>query len=143
MENTTAKTITHGGGEQAHKTRESSATGPVELSLPRHGLNTPSKDHCRREGPGPRTPNTLVTVEDPPPFAIHATQPLRSERQRAYASRCEQTLCNSINVSAVVRTESWEALAWPGLGTSYQAMSTHVFQKMGTSALALGSLVYM
>ena len=93
---TTAKTITHGvernwftNQSSPGSQDQSSTTRPLGVGLPPHGLNLPPKDHYRRKGSGPRTLNTFVTVEDLPPFAI---QSLRSERQRAYAFRCQRKL---------------------------------------------------
>lgn len=37
-----------------------------------------------------------------------------------------ESYCISNIALAAMHTESWEALAWPGFRTSYQAMSIHV-----------------
>lgn len=92
-----------------HKTR----------ALPPHGLNLPPKDHYRRKGSGPRTLNIFVTVEDLPPFAI---QPLRSERQRAYAFRCQRTLRKLLHFEHRFSSHAYRVVGGPGMariGTNY------------------------
>lgn len=94
----------------------------MEVGLTPHGFDFPPEDHCRQEGSGPRRPNTLVTTKDPLPFA---TRSLRSDFYRSHTPRCVQTLrAPAIEHRAALEgahAEPWEALAWPGFGTSYQA----------------------
>lgn len=94
-----------------HKTR----------ALPPHGLNLPPKDHYRRKGSGPRTLNIFVTVEDLPPFAI---QPLRSERQRAYAFRCQRTLRKLLHFEHRFSSHAYRVVGGPGMARIWHQMSS-------------------
>jgi hypothetical protein len=122
------RTESRGSGSQDRSSTgsqdQSSATDPLGVGLPPHGLNLPPKDHCRREGSGPRTPTTFVTVENPLPFA---TQPLRSERQRAYAFRCQRTLRKLLQFEHRFSSRAYGVVRGPGMARIWDQLSSHEY----------------